>query len=88
MEPVIERKCRDYINLCKMMFRAQGITKDKLGCCIMMQYSINQGYVAILSVHAANNKDQKFVKQKLEKLGCAKDKSVLRIAPLLRTQNS
>lgn len=31
MESVIERKCRGYINLCKMMFRAQGITKDKLG---------------------------------------------------------
>lgn len=44
--------------------------------------------MAILSVHAANNKDQKFVKQKLEKLGCAKDKSVLRMGPLLRTQNS
>lgn len=41
--------------------------------------------MATLSVHAANNKDQKFMKQKLEKLGCAKDKSVLRMGPLLRT---
>lgn len=38
MESVIERKCRGYIiNLCKMMFRAQGITNDKLGCCIVMR---------------------------------------------------
>lgn len=48
--------------------------------------------MATLSVHAANNKDQKFTKQKLEKLGCAKDKSVLGWAPfsehrILRIKN-
>lgn len=62
MEPVTERKWIGYINLCKVTFGAEGITKDNVRCCIMMQQSINQGYVVILSVHTANNKEQMFMK--------------------------
>lgn len=38
----------------------------------MMQQPINQGYVAILSVHAANNKDQKVHETETGKAGMCK----------------
>lgn len=69
MELVTERKLCGYIISCEVKFRGEDITRAKIRCCMRIQWSINSEYMALLSGHAAKNKEQKFVKQKVEELG-------------------